>query len=48
MLPTVTIASTRLISTFDMLLLGGIIVIAAVAWMTFTNWRHHDHHHRHR
>ncbi|MFI4907978.1 MAG: hypothetical protein ACHQHL_07765 [Steroidobacterales bacterium] len=47
MLPTVTIESTRLISTFDMLLMGSIIVIAAIAWMTFTNWRHHDQH-RHR
>lgn len=48
MLPTVTIESTRLISTSAMLLLGGIIVLAAVAWMTMTNWRHHDRHHRQR
>jgi len=48
MLPTVTIESTRLISTFDMLLLGGVIAIAAIAWMTMTNWRHHDRHHRQR
>jgi len=46
MLPTVTIESTRLISTFDMLLLGSIIVVAAVAWMTMTNWR--ERHHRQR
>lgn len=46
MLPTVTIESTRLISTFDMLLLGSIIVIAAVAWMTMTNWRDRNHRQR--
>ncbi|HVC30040.1 MAG TPA: hypothetical protein VND24_02560 [Steroidobacteraceae bacterium] len=44
MLPTVTIESTRVISTFDMeLLLGSIIVIAAAAWMTLTHLRHHRH-----
>ena len=48
MLPTVTIESTRLISTFQMeLLLGSVIVIAAIAWMTTTRLRHH-YHHRHR
>jgi len=47
MLPTVTIESTRLFSTFDMLLLGSVVVIAAVAWMTMTHWRHNDQH-RHR
>ena len=48
MLPTVTIESTRLISTFDMLLLGGVIVIAAVALMAMTQLRDHRHQHRHR
>lgn len=46
MLPTVTIESTRLISTFDMLLLGGIIVVAAIAWMTMTNWWDRNHRQR--
>ena len=47
MLPTITIESTRLVSTFQMeLLLGSVIVIAAAAWMTMTRWRHHHHHHR--
>jgi hypothetical protein len=46
MLPTVTIESTHLISTFQMeLLLGSVIVIAALAWMMTTRLRHH---HRHR
>jgi hypothetical protein len=44
MLPTVTIASTRLISTFDMeALLVGLVVIGAIAWMTMTHLRHHRH-----
>ncbi len=44
MLPTVTIASTRLISSFDMeALLVGVIVIASVAWMMMTHMRHHRH-----
>jgi hypothetical protein len=44
MLPTVTIESTRVISTFDMgMLLGTLIVIAGVAWMTLTH-RKHDRH----
>ena len=44
MLPTVTIASTRIASTFNMeLLLGGLIVIAALAWMMMTHLRHHRH-----
>ena len=44
MLPTVTIASTRLISSFDMeALLVGVVVIAAVAWMMMTHLRHHRH-----
>jgi hypothetical protein len=37
MLPTVTIESTRLFSTFDMgLLLGCVVVVAAIAWMAMT------------
>jgi hypothetical protein len=41
MLPTVTIASTRLVSTFDMgLMLGCVIVVAAIAWMAMTHARH--------
>ena len=48
MLPTVTIESTRIMSTSHMLLLGSIIVVAAIAWMTMTNWRHHDRNHHHR
>jgi hypothetical protein len=44
MLPTVTIESTRLISTFDMeLLLGSVIAIAAIGWMMLTHVRHHRH-----
>ena len=44
MLPTVTIASTRVFSTFDMeLLLVGVAVIAALAWMALTHVRHHRH-----
>ncbi|HWF98950.1 MAG TPA: hypothetical protein VN691_07160 [Steroidobacteraceae bacterium] len=44
MLPTVTIESTRAISTFDMgLLLGCLIVVAAIAWMTVAHRRHHRH-----
>jgi len=44
MLPTVTIESTRVLSTFDMeLLLVGVAVIAAIAWMTLTHVRHHRH-----
>ncbi|MGH8296837.1 MAG: hypothetical protein ACRETZ_15290 [Steroidobacteraceae bacterium] len=41
MLPTVTIESTRVISTFDMgLLLGAAIVIAAIALTTLMHRRH--------
>ena len=44
MLPTVTIESTRAISMFDMeLLVGSIIVVAIIAWMTLTHVRHHRH-----
>ena len=44
MLPTVTIESTRLISTFDMeLLLASVIVVGAIAWMTMVRLRHHRH-----
>ena len=44
MLPTVTIESTRVFSTFDMeLLLVGVAVITAIAWMTLTHVRHHRH-----
>jgi hypothetical protein len=44
MLPTVTIESTRVFSTFDMeLLLTGVVVIAAIAWMALTHVRHHRH-----
>jgi hypothetical protein len=44
MLPTVTIESTRFVTAFDMeLLLGALVVIAAVAWMTMTRMRHHRH-----
>ena len=45
MLPTVTIESTRhLVSTFDMgLLLGSVVVIAAVAWMMLTHAKHQRH-----
>ncbi|MGH8327798.1 MAG: hypothetical protein ACRET2_13670 [Steroidobacteraceae bacterium] len=40
-----TIESTHhLFSTLDMgLLLGSVIVIAAIAWMTLTHARHHHH-----
>ena len=42
MLPTVTIESTRAISTFDMgLLLGSLVAAAAVGWMTLVHRRHH-------
>ncbi|HEX3845067.1 MAG TPA: hypothetical protein VHV80_11930 [Steroidobacteraceae bacterium] len=44
MLPTVTIESTRVFSTFQMeLLLVGVAVIAAIAWMTLMRARHHRH-----
>jgi hypothetical protein len=44
MLPTVTIESTRVFSTFDMeLLLVCVAIVAAIAWMTFTHVRHHRH-----
>ena len=44
MLPTVTIETTRAISTFDMgLLLGSLIVVATAAWMTLVHRRHHRH-----
>jgi hypothetical protein len=44
MLPTVTIESTRVFSTFEMeLLLVGVAVIAAIVWMTLTHARHHRH-----
>jgi len=44
MLPTVTIESTRLVSAFDMeLLLGSVIVVTALVWMTLTHVRHHRH-----
>lgn len=42
MLPTVTIESTRIFSTFDMeALLGGVIAVATLAWMAMTRRRHH-------
>lgn len=42
MLPTITIESTRLFSTFDMeLLLAGIVVIAAIGWTMMSRFRHH-------
>lgn len=42
MLPTVTIESTRLFSTFDMgLLLAGIIAVAAIGWTVMSRFRHH-------
>ena len=48
MLPTVTIESTRVVSMFDMeLVLGAVIVVAIVAWMTVAHMRHH-HRYRHR
>jgi hypothetical protein len=41
MLPTVTIESTRLISTFDMeLLVVSVLIVAAIAWMALTHARH--------
>ena len=41
MLPTVTIESTRVFSTFDMeLLLVGIAAVAAIAWVMLTHVRH--------
>lgn len=44
MLPTVTIESTRAFSTLEMeLLLVGVAVIAAIAWMTLTHVRQHRH-----
>lgn len=44
MLPTVTIESTRLVTPFTMeLLLGSVIVIAAIGWMMLTHARHHRH-----
>jgi len=44
MLPTITIESTRLVSTFDVGALAGVIVaLAAVAWMVMTRLRHHRH-----
>ena len=44
MLPTVTIESTRVFSTFDMeLLLVCVAAVAAVAWMMLTRARHHRH-----
>jgi hypothetical protein len=44
MLQTVTIESTRAMSTFDMgLLLGCLIVIAGIAWMTLAHRKHHRH-----
>ena len=43
MLPTVTIESTRLVSTFDVGALAGIVVaLAAIAWMA-TRLRQHRH-----
>ncbi|HZT03907.1 MAG TPA: hypothetical protein VFA39_16770 [Steroidobacteraceae bacterium] len=42
MLPTVTIESTRIFSTFDMeLLLAGIVVVAAIGWKMMSRFRHH-------
>ena len=44
MLPTVTIESTRVLSTFDMeLLLVVAAAVVAIAWMTLTRVRHHRH-----
>lgn len=44
MLPTVTIESSRLVSTFDMeLLLAGIAVVTAIAWTMLTHVRQHRH-----
>lgn len=42
MLPTVTIESTRIFSTFDLeMLLAGIVVIAAIGWTMMSRFRHH-------
>ncbi|MGH8287533.1 MAG: hypothetical protein ACREV7_00680 [Steroidobacteraceae bacterium] len=44
MLPTITIESTRLASTFDVGALAGVVVaLAAIAWMTMARLRHHRH-----
>ena len=44
MLPTVTIESTRIFSTFDTeMLLGAFIAIASVGWMAMIPMRHHRH-----
>lgn len=44
MLPTVTIASTRLISTFDVeLLVASVVIVAAIGWMALTHARNHRH-----
>ncbi|HTX04938.1 MAG TPA: hypothetical protein VMD06_03850 [Steroidobacteraceae bacterium] len=44
MLPTITIESTRLVSTFDMGALAAVVVaLAAIGWMTMTRLRHHRH-----
>jgi hypothetical protein len=44
MLPTITIESTRLVSTFDVGALTGIVVaLAAIAWMAMSRLRHHRH-----
>ena len=44
MLPTVTIESTRVLSTFQMeLLLASVVVVAAAVWMALTHMRHHRH-----
>lgn len=41
MLPTITIESTRLFSSSEMgLLLGCVVVVAAIAWMAMTHARH--------
>jgi hypothetical protein len=44
MLPTVTIESSRVFSTFDMeLVLTSVVVIAALAWTVMQRLRHHRH-----
>jgi len=44
MLPTITIESTRLVSTFDMGALAAVVVtLVAIGWMTMTRLRHHRH-----
>jgi hypothetical protein len=44
MLPTVTIESTRVLSTYDMgMLLGSLIVVAGIAWMMLVHHRHDRH-----